>query len=118
MVRGQLRPIVRVYVEGPNLTNRLCRALVDTGFSSYLALTGEIIDVLGLQPAGYTHARLANDQIERFELYHAEVIFAGRTQSIRVHRTESESLVGMSLLSGNMIKIDARDGGAVEIETP
>ena len=118
VIRGLLRAVVRVYVEGPDLASWLARATVDTGFSGHLALPGDVIDYLGLQPAGTTLSRLANDELQSFELYHAEVVFGGRTQGIRVHRTESESLVGMSLLSGNIIKIDARNGGAVEIEAP
>ena len=116
LIRGRLRPVVQVYVEGPNFANRLCPTTVDTGFSEYLTLPGHIVDYLGLSPAGFTEARMANDQVQRFDLFHAEVIFGSRTQNILVHRTESESLVGMSLLSGSVIKIDARLGGAVELE--
>ena len=107
---------MQVYVEEPNFANRLCPTTVDTGFSEYLALPGDTIDYLGLSPAGFTEARLANDQVQRFDLFHAEVVFGRRVQYIQVHRTESESLVGMSLLSGSVIKIDARVGGAVELE--
>ena len=116
LIRGRLRAVVRVYVEGPNLASWLCHATVDTGFSEHMTLPGDVIDYLGLQSAGFTEARMANDQVQRFDLFHAEAIFGGRIQNILVHRTESESLIGMSLLSGGVIKIDARLGGAVEIE--
>lgn len=118
LVRGRLRPIVRVLVLGQNNASWLCRATVDTGFSEHLTLPGDVINYLGLQPAGSTLSRLANDEIQRFELYHAEIFFGGHFRNIQVHRTETESLMGMSLISGNIIKIDARVGGAVEMEAP
>ena len=116
LIRGRLRPVVSVYIEGPGQTSTISRAMLDTGFSEYLALPGYTIDFLGLSPAGPADVRLANDQIVRFELYHAEVLFGGNSRKIQVHRTESEALVGMSLIDGSVVKIEARVGGAVELE--
>ena len=117
-VRGRLRAIVRVLCLGQNGASWLCRATVDTGFSEHLTLPGDVVDYLGLQPSGSTLSRLANDELQRFELYHAEVFFGGQIRNIQVHRTETESLLGMSLLSDHIIKIDARVGGAVDMEAP
>lgn len=116
LVRGRLRPIVRVLVLGQNSASWLCRATVDTGFSEHLTLPGDVIDYLGLQPAGSTLSRLANDKIQRFELYHAEIFFGDRFWNIQVHRTETESLMGMSILSDNILTIDARQGGTIQME--
>ena len=116
LIRGRLRAVVRVYVEGPNLVSWLCHATVDTGFSEHMTLHGDVIDYLGLQSAGFTEARMANDQVQRFDLFHAEAIFGGRVPIILVHRTESESLIGMSLLQGLVLTMDARQGGAVGVE--
>ena len=116
LIRGRLRAVVRVYVEGLKLVSWLCHATVDTGFSEHMTLPGDVIDYLGLQSAGFNEARMANDQVQRFDLVHAEAIFGGRIQNILVHRTESESLIGMSLLQGLVPTMDARHGGAVGVE--
>lgn len=108
--------MTRVYVEGPNYTSGIYDAVIDTGFSGHLALPGYVVDELKLEPAGTIRSLVASGEAREFQLLRASVIFGAREQTIRVHRTESATLVGMSLLSGHLLKIDARVGGAVELE--
>ncbi len=114
--RRKLVAMTRVYVEGPDYASDIYDAVIDTGFSGHLALPGYAIDELNLEPAGTIRSLIASGETREFQLSQATVIFGAREQTIRVHRTESATLVGMSLLSGYVLKIDARAGGAIELE--
>jgi len=52
-----------------------------------------------------------------FEMYKATVIWDGQIQVIDVAASEAEPLVGMSLLYGYKLQIQAIEGGIVTIES-
>ena len=93
-------------------------ALLDTGFTAYLTLSSEIIGALGLPPLGTRSARLANGQIEEFEVYAGLVLWNGHRQNVPIIRSDSEPLLGMALLWGKRITIEAWEDGDVVVEEP
>ena len=51
-----------------------------------------------------------------FEIYKAAVIWDGQNQIVDVAASDTDPLVGMSLMYGFKIQIEAIEGGAVTIE--
>ncbi|NJK50126.1 clan AA aspartic protease [Candidatus Gracilibacteria bacterium] len=91
-------------------------AVIDTGFTSFLSLPLSIIADLGL-PWHYRDVGTLGDGSEVvFEIYKAAVIWDGQNQIIDVAASEADPLVGMSLLYGFKVQIEAVEGGTVTIE--
>jgi predicted aspartyl protease len=51
-----------------------------------------------------------------FDLYAATIIWDGRYREIDIAESETEPLIGMALLYGYRLQIDAIEGGVVKIE--
>ena len=93
----------------------MVEALIDTGFTGFLSLPLATITALGL-PWHFRDVGTLGDGSEViFEMYKATVIWDGQTQIIDVAASEAEPLVGMSLLYGFKIQIEAIEGGMVTI---
>ena len=91
-------------------------AIIDTGFTSFLSLPPSIISDLGL-PWHYRDMGTLGDGSEViFEIYKASVIWDGQNQIIDVAASDAEPLVGMGLLYGFKLQIEAVEGGIVKIE--
>jgi clan AA aspartic protease len=82
-------------------------ALIDTGFTGFLCLPQSTITTLGL-PWHFRDVGTLGDGSEAiFEMYKATVIWDGQIQVIDVASSETEPLVGMSLLYGFKVQIEA-----------
>ena len=92
-------------------------AVIDTGFTSFLSLPISIITELGL-PWHYRDIGTLGDGSDVvFEIYKASVIWDGQNQIVDVAASNAEPLVGMGLLYGFKLQIEAVEGGRVTIET-
>ena len=129
MIRGKVHSTEKALTGAPRVTVSVANisdssgaldveALVDTVFTAYLTLPSEIISTLGLPPLGTRSARLANDQVEEFEVYAGLILWNGHHQNVPVIRSDSESLLGMALLWGRRITIEAWADGDVIIDDP
>ena len=90
--------------------------IIDTGFSGYLALPKVIIEELSLQFSGEQLFTLGDGQEVELNMYKAAMMWDGQECKILVVASEAQALVGMSALKGNLIFIDAIDGGDVRVE--
>jgi clan AA aspartic protease len=91
-------------------------AVIDTGFTSFLSLPLAIITEIGL-PWHYRDIGTLGDGSQVvFEIYKASVIWDGQNQIIDVAASEADPLVGMGLLYGYKLQIEAIEGGLVTIE--
>jgi clan AA aspartic protease len=98
------------------VVNSNCDAVIDTGFTSFLSLPLSVITNLGL-PWHYRGVGTLGDGSEVvFEIYKASVIWDGQNQIIDVVASDAEPLVGMGLLYGFKLQIEAVEGGVVTIE--
>lgn len=112
------RPTVEVEVS--NITGRgallTVRATVDTGFSGHLTLPTHVIRQLGLVPRGAQRAELADGTITELEVYPTFAWLDGRPRIVTTLESDSTPLLGMALIWGSRLTVDARQGGEVLIE--
>ena len=90
--------------------------VIDTGFSGFLSLPSAIIVALNLPWSASDIATLGDGSETLFDLYTATVIWDGQYREIYVAESETEPLLGMSLLYGYRLQVDAIEGGGVKIE--
>ena len=92
--------------------------VMDTGLTEEMALSQEIIGRLGLSSdhdAGDIELTLADGSTAAFNVYTADVLWHERVRRIAAVDTEDISLIGMELLRGSNINVDAVPGGQVTI---
>ena len=99
-----------------NTTTQLIDAGVDTGFSGFLTLPSDIISDLGLSWEGRDVATLGDGTSCTFEVYIAEVIWDGQYREVYINESETAPLIGMRLLRGYDLRIQAIEGGSVTIQ--
>jgi clan AA aspartic protease len=100
-------------------SNRQLQAIdtvIDTGFSGFLSLPSTIITTLNLPWSASDIVTLGDGSETLFDLYTADVIWDGQYREVYIAESETEPLLGMALLYGYRLQIDAIEGGAVKIE--
>ena len=120
MIRGAVSnggtPRVRLRVRGPDGYERGVTAVVDTGYTAFLALPDEVVADLGLVYAMTSEAVLADGRIREVHLYDAEVEWGDVWLAVRVTAAGgSEALLGVGLLFRHGLRIDFVPGGPVEV---
>lgn len=90
--------------------------VIDTGFDGFLSLPSEIIVRLGLPWIISNPATLGDGSEVLFDFHTGTVIWDGQYRAIDIAESETEPLVGMALLYGYRLQIDAIEGGIVRIE--
>ena len=111
-----LEPRIHVSLAGVSRDFRTEEATVDTGFTGWLALPADVIRELGLTRYGQRRATQAGGESRMFDIYGALVSWHGRQRSVLAHQTSGNLLIGMALLEGSRLVVDAREGGEVVIE--
>jgi clan AA aspartic protease len=112
--REALLPLVVGNVNGQR---QVVDALIDTGFNGFLSLPSTIITALDLPWNASDIVTLGDGSETLFDLYAATVIWDGQYREIDIAESETEPLVGMALLYGYRLQIDAIEGGIVRIES-
>lgn len=90
--------------------------IVDTGFTGWLTLPEADIRRLGLVRTGYRDSVIASGNTERFNYYRTSVSLHGRLYEVEVFESIDQPLLGMELLEGSRVVVDAWDGGDVIIQ--
>ena len=91
----------------------LMDAVIGTG---QLVLSPEAVDRPGLPERGRQKAILADGRTVEVNVYLARVIWHGRERAVQVLATEGGPLVGMALLRGSRLTVDAAHDGPVLVE--
>ena len=107
---------IRLRVQGPQGREKEIEAVMDTGFNGFLTLPPSVIASLGCPHIGRGRAVMANGQSELFDVYEAIVIWDGQPRTVDADAADTEALIGMSLIYGYELRIQAIDGGRVTIE--
>jgi clan AA aspartic protease len=90
--------------------------VIDTGFNGFLSLPSTLITTLDLPWSASDLVTLGDGSETLFDLYTATVIWDGKYCEIDLAESETEPLLGMALLYGYRLQIDAIEGGSVKIE--
>lgn len=119
MIRGAVDPrleaVVRLRVRGPGGAEADVDAVIDTGFTSALTLPPAVAAALGLVRQSGGSALLADGTVRPFDIYAAEIDWGGTWRPVLAWVVGAETLLGMGLLTGHQLRIEAVPGGAVEI---
>jgi clan AA aspartic protease len=116
VVNTNCEATIPLVVGNKNLQTRVIDAVIDTGYTGFLSLPSEIIIALNLPWTGIDRGTLGDGSEVTFEVYAATVIWNGEYRDIPVNEAETDPLVGMSLLYGYDLRIQAVEGGNVTIE--
>ncbi len=108
--------IIRLTVHGPSRQAHEIEAVIDTGFDGALTLPPALIATLGLAWRRRGRALLADGTESLFDVYEATVVWDDAPRRIAVDATDTDPLVGMALLDGYELTVQAVAGGTVTIK--
>ncbi len=91
-------------------------AVVDTGFTEFLALPSERIAALELTPKGFQEIFLADGSPTLLLGYEAVARWHGAEVTVEVLEVDGDALIGMSLLEGSLLTMEVATNGSVRIE--
>ncbi len=115
-VSGDQQALIAVDIIDGEGRPRSVEVVLDTGFTGYLTLPSESISQLGLAPAGQRTFELANGELFDFQVYLGSVSWHGRPNDVLVLQSDSDPLLGMALLWGSRVTMDALNDGDLAIE--
>lgn len=92
------------------------QVIVDTGFNGWLSLPSDLILSLELPWKRRGRATLGDGSECIFDIYEAVVIWDKQPLTIPVDEAESTPLLGMSLMEGYRLTVDAMENGILKIE--
>ena len=116
VVNTNCEPTISLVIVNENRQTKLIDAVIDTGYTGFLSLPKEIITALNLPWTGIDRGTLGDGSEVTFEVYAAKIIWDGEYRDIPVNEAETDPLVGMSLLYGYDLHIQAIEGGLVTIQ--
>lgn len=114
VVNRSCEAILPVVVKN-NTTTQMVDAVIDTGFSGFLTLPSNVITALALSWKGRDIATLGDETSCIFDVYIASIIWDGQYRIIDINGSETVPLIGMQLLRGYDLRIQAIEGGMVAI---
>ena len=115
-VRADQQAVVTIEIIDGDGAPRALEVILDTGFTGYLTLPSESIEQPDLPFVGQRTFELANGELFRFEAYLAAVAWHGSPRDALVLKSDSTPLLGMTLLWGSRVTLDASTNGEVTIE--
>jgi clan AA aspartic protease len=120
MIYGQVNAdregIIRLKLQGPQGHEQEVEAVMDTGFNGFLTVPPALAAALGCLHIGRGRAVMANGQSELFDVYEVTVVWDGQPRTVEADAADTDALIGMSLIYGYELRMQAVDGGRVTIE--
>lgn len=107
---------IRLVVSNESKQRQVINAVIDTGFTGFLTLPLTVINSLSLRLYSREEGTLGDGSTCIFDVYSGLVIWDGEYRYIDVNASETDPLVGMSLLYGYRMQLDAIEGGTVTIQ--
>ena len=115
-VNAAYEAVVPLSLRGPAGQTHDIEAIVDTGYSGFLALPATLVAELDLPFSYVGRAFLANDDEVSFDVYDVTVVWDGQPRHVRADAMGSTPLTGMLLLDGHTLNIEVESGGRVVIQ--
>ena len=107
---------IRLVVGNANSQRQMIDAVIDTGFTGFLTLPFSVLVDLNLRAYRREEGILGDGSTCIFDVYRGLVIWDGELRRIDINESDTEPLVGMSLLYGYRMLLDAIEGGTVTIQ--
>src|SRR5262249_29291172 len=107
---------IRLKVQGPRGQEQEIEAVIDTGYTAWLSLPPALVAALGLRWQSFGRGILADGSECLFDVYEAKVVWDRRSRRLLVDEADTTPLVGMALLSGYELKVQARACGKVTLK--
>jgi clan AA aspartic protease len=107
---------IRIAVGNTDSQRQMINAVIDTGFTGFLTLPFSVLTDLNLRAYRREEGILGDGSTCIFDVYRGLVIWDGELRRIDINESDTEPLVGMSLLYGYRIQLDAIEGGMVTIQ--
>ena len=116
-VNNAIEASITLTVLGDDGTAERHEFFIDTGFYGELTLSQDIIDRLDLPVSDNMEVELtlAGGSNTVSNTYRARILWHGRPRNVDVVSLENDFLLGMGLLQGSNLNVDAVVGGAVVI---
>jgi clan AA aspartic protease len=100
--------LIRVTLRGRRKLEKEIEAIIDTGFNGWLSLPNDVICELGFPFRSRARACLADGREGVFNIiYEGEIIWNEQYRNIPVVGNDGEPLIGMGLLFGHELTIQA-----------
>jgi len=115
-VNSRREAIIQFAVLGENNQRQGIKAVIDTGYTGFLTLPSAIITRLGLTWYMQEEGILGDGSLCMFNVFEASAIWDGQVKTIEINESETDPLVGMSLLEGYELNIEGFTGGLVTIK--
>jgi clan AA aspartic protease len=107
--------IVQLAVIGDQQKTQGIRAVIDTGFTGSLTLPPTLIADLELTWFTQQEGFLGDGSRRTFDVYRGTVIWDGQLRVIEINASDTAPLIGMALLEGFELRVQAYEGGSVAI---
>ena len=107
--------LIALFVSGPGGQGDV-EFVLDTGFTGYITLPLAACLALNLPFQGYQPSSLADTSQRLLDIYRLTIVWDGEQREVDVLAIDSAPLIGMSLLDGYDVRIQAVEGGSVSIE--
>lgn len=108
---------LRLVVGNADTQRQVIDAVIDTGFTGFLTLPLAVLTALSLRMYGREEGTLGDGSTCVFDVYSGLIIWDGEFRRIDINASETSPLVGMSLLYGYRMQLDAIEGGTVTIQS-
>ena len=116
IVTAAYEAVVPLTVHGQDGQVRAIEAVVDTGFTGFLALPSGLVAELGLPFVSSSQAILADGSEATLNADRAIVFWDGDPKHVRAYAANTTPLIGMRMLDDHDLSIQVRDGGRVVIQ--
>jgi clan AA aspartic protease len=107
---------IQLVVGNTDSQRQMVDAVIDTGFTGFLTLPLSVLTDLNLQAYRREEGILGDGSTCVFDVCRGLIIWGGELRRIDINESDTEPLVGMSLLYGYRIQLDAIKGGMVTIQ--
>jgi clan AA aspartic protease len=116
-VNSRREAIIQLAVLGDSNQPQGIKAIIDTGYTGFLTLPSAIITTLELTWFMQEEGFLGDGSLCMFNVFEASVIWDGQVKPIEINDSETDPLVGMSLLEDYELNIQGFAGGVVTIKS-
>ncbi|MDJ1174392.1 hypothetical protein [Roseofilum capinflatum] len=117
IVNHNCEAILRLVVGNVGSQRQVIDAVIDTGFTGFLTLPVSVLTDLQLRAYRREEGTLGDGSSCVFDVYRGSVNWDGEIRQIDINASETTPLVGMSLLYGYQIQLDAVIGGRVTVRS-